>query len=233
MPPPEAHAALLARRDFPVPPDADLTPSERDLLTRSGRWMEALATGAIAHVTPEQERFVKVACGGLPPTTEFERVWAKFADPRMAGARCFATLAQARATAAAVEADYLAARSAVLDAVRDQLAGVDAAFAERVQASVDAVAKSEAAVRALVLQLGQTVRQPGVQVSYHPGRVTWDPEQMERYAAAHPEVRAFRKVGKPFVSLRYLDPEQPRPPQVRQLPPATTSEPPPDVPEPT
>src|SRR5207244_9632442 len=113
-------------------------------LARYGHWMEALATGAIAYVTPEQERFVKAARGELAPTTEFERVWAKFAGPRLVVARSCATLAQARATAAAVEADYLAARSAVLDLVRDQLAAVDAAFVERVQASVDAVAKGEA-----------------------------------------------------------------------------------------
>lgn len=218
MSPPGEHAALLARHDFPIPPGSDFTPAERDLLTRYGRWMEALALGAISAVTPDQERFVRAARGEQPPQSEFERIWDKLAR-RAEVVRTFATLAQARAVAATVEAEYLAARSAVLAAVRDQLAAVDAAFAERVQASIEAVAKSEAAVRALVLQLGQTVRQPGVQVSYCPGRVTWDTEQMDRYATAHPEVRSFRKVGKPWVALKYIDPTSaPAAPLVRQLP---------------
>jgi uncharacterized protein YifE (UPF0438 family) len=206
MPLPGEHAALLARQDFAVPPGGDFTPAERDLLTRYGRWMEALATGGLAPVTAEQERFVKVARGEQPPATEFERIWDKLTRHRAEVARCFATLAQAKATAAAVEAEYTASRSAVLATVRDRLAAVDDVFADRVRESVEAVAAAEAAVRELVLRLGQTVRLAGVQVAYHPGRVTWDTEQMDHYAALHPEVQRFRKVGKPWVAVRYTDP---------------------------
>jgi uncharacterized protein YifE (UPF0438 family) len=219
MPLPGEHAALLARRDFPVPPGGEFTPAERDLLARYGRWMEALATGGLAPVTAEQERFVTVARGEQPPATEFERAWDKLTRHRAEVARCFATLAQARATAATVEAEYTASRSAVLATIRDQLAAIDDVFADRVRASVEAVAAAEAAVRELVLRLGQTVRLAGVQVAYHPGRVTWDNERMEEFAAAHPEVRAFRKVGKPWVALRYTDPGSP-PAAPRQLSPA-------------
>lgn len=221
--PPE-HTALLARRDFPVPHGGDFTSSERDLLTRYGRWMEGLATGRLAAVTPEQQRFVKAARGECDPLTDFEQVWAKLVRHRAEVAACFATLASARATAAAVEAEYTASRSAVLSAVRDQLGEVDAAFADRLRSAIEAVTAAEAAARDLVLRLGQTVRLAGVQVAYHPGRVTWDGERMEQFSQAHPEVRSFRRVGKPWVSLRYLDPDALSVP--RQLPQGDESEPP-------
>jgi uncharacterized protein YifE (UPF0438 family) len=219
--PPE-HTALLARRDFPVPHGGDFAPAERDLLTRYGRWMEGLATGRLPAVTAEQQRFVQAARGECEPLTDFERVWAKLVQHRAEVAACFASLAHARANAAAVEAEYTASRSAVLSAVRDRLAEVDAAFADRLRAAMEAVAASEATVRDLVLRLEQTVRLAGVQVAYHPGRVTWDNERMEQFAQAHPEVRNFRRVGKPWVSLRYLDADALRVP--RPLPPGADTE---------
>jgi uncharacterized protein YifE (UPF0438 family) len=220
--PPE-HTALLARRDFPVPPGGDFTPAERDLLTRYGRWLEGLATGRLPAVTAEQQRFVKAARGEADPLSDFERVWSKLVRHRAEVAACFATLARARATAAAVEAEYTASRSAVLSALRDRLAEVDAAFAERVRSALEAVTAAEAAVRDLVLRLEQTVRLAGVQVAYHPGRVTWDNERMEQFAQAHPEVRSFRRVGKPWVAVRYLDADGL--PVLRQLPPGEAEPP--------
>lgn len=215
---PGVHAILLARRDFPVPPGGDFSPAERDLLTRYGRWLEALATGGVAPATPDQERFIRVARGEEYPATEFERVWEKLVRHRAEVARRFTALAQARAEAAAVEAEYSAARSAILAAIREQLDELDVAFAGRMLEAGEAKAAAEAAVRELVLQLGQSVHLAGIQVAYHPGRVTWDPEKMERYAVFHPEVREFRKVGKPWVSLRFTDapPDGAAP---RQLPP--------------
>ena len=73
---PADHAALLARHDFVIPP-GDFTEPERDLLVRYGRWLEALASGTAAPVTPAQEQFVKVARGEREPETDFERAWVK------------------------------------------------------------------------------------------------------------------------------------------------------------
>jgi uncharacterized protein YifE (UPF0438 family) len=223
---PAEHAALLARRDFVIPP-GDFTEPERDLLARYGRWLDALATGAIAPATPGQEQFVRVARGERDPETDFERAWVKVMQQRAVAvevARTFQALAQARATASAVEAEYLAARAAVMAQVRDQLDAVDEAFANRLKEAADDSAATEQAVRDLVLRLGRGVSLGGIRVAYYPGRVSWDNEKMEVYAQHHPEVLAFRKVGKPWVNLRFVDRDTPAEAGPDALPPAGSAE---------
>ena len=204
---PTDHAAYLARHDFRIPGDG-YTPTEIDLLTRYGRWLEALAAGAIAPMTPGQERFVRSARGEVEPETDFERVWAKVVHKRNAEdevRHAFQALAAARAEAAAADAEYSAARSAVLAQVRNQLDAVDAAFAERIQTAADVAAATEQALRALILKIGKSVSLAGIRATYSSPRVTWDTKGLDAYAHQHPEVNAFRKLGKPTVALRFLD----------------------------
>lgn len=204
---PDDHAAHLARHDFVIPP-GDFTPTEKDLLIRYGRWMEALASGALAPATPGQEQFVRVARGEGEPATDFERVWAKAERERaVAGeaVRLFQALREARVRASEVEAEYHAARQVVLAAVREQLDAVDAEFAEQLQAANEGSAAAEKAVRELVLRLGRNVAVAGIKGFYRNGNVSWDKERMAAYARMHPEVLEFRKVGKPSVALRFDD----------------------------
>ena len=204
---PEDHAAYLAQHDFAIPP-GDFTPAEKELLTKYGRWMEALVSGALSPATPGQEQFVRVARGEGEPGTDFERVWAKLLKERVVGeevTRAFQALRSARAHASEVEAEYLAARQVVLATVREQLDAVDAAFAEQLQAANEGSATTEKAVRELVLKLARTVSIAGVKVAYNAGRASWDAEKMAAYAESHPEVKEFRKVGKPWVAVRFGD----------------------------
>jgi uncharacterized protein YifE (UPF0438 family) len=204
---PEDHAAYLARHDFVGPP-GDFTPTEKELLTKYGRWMEALASGAIAPTTPGQEQFVRVAGGAGDPSTDFERVWRKLLNEREAAKEvvgAFEALRLARAQASEVEAEYLAARQLVLAAVREQLDAVDAAFADQIRDATEGSAAAEKAVRELVLKLARNVSLAGVKVTYNAGRVTWDNEKMAAFAEAHPELKEYRKVGKPWVAVRFGD----------------------------
>jgi hypothetical protein len=170
--------------------------------------MEALASGAIAPTTPSQEQFVRAACGEAEPSTPFELAWTKVRMARAAAdevAQRFHALQAARAHAATIEAEYLAARQAVLAAVREQLDAVDAAFAEEMRSAADAAADAEKQARELVLQLGRSVAVAGIKARYSVGNVSWDNEKMADYARSHPEVLAFRKVGKPWVALKFAD----------------------------
>lgn len=206
---PEDHAAYLARHDFVIPP-GDFTPAEKDLLTRYGRWMEALASGAIAPTTPSQEQFVRAARGGAEPATDFERAWLKVLKEREVAkevVRTFEALRAARAHASEVEAEYLAARQVVLASVREQLDEIDAAFAEQLQGANEASSGAEKAVRELALKLGRSVGIAGIRAVYSSPRVTWDSAKLAAYAESHPEVKEFRKVGKPSVSMRFGDGE--------------------------
>jgi uncharacterized protein YifE (UPF0438 family) len=201
------HAAYLARRDFVIPP-GDFTPDERDLLAKYGRWLEALAAGALAPTTPNQELFVRTARGEREPETAFERAWAKVERERAVGGevtRAFQALGEARKNASRLEAEYLAARAQVLQAVREQLDSVDEVFAEQLRAANDLAAKTEQVVRDLVMRVGRSYSLAGIRATYQKARVSWDNEKLTAYAEQHPDVLAFRKLGKPTVALRFAD----------------------------
>jgi hypothetical protein len=219
---PDDHAALLARRDFQFPP-GDYAPAEGELLAKFGRWLEGLATGAISPLTPGQEQFVECAAGRREPATDFERAWRTVLRNRGVGldvGEAFQRLARARAERAALEEEYAAARSAVLALVKDQLAAVDEEFAPRLADAADAAATAEQAARDVVLRTRKSVHLAGVRATYSAPRVSWDTAKLEAYAQDHPEVLAFRKLGKPFVNLRFLDAPSPAEPAA---PPAETA----------
>jgi uncharacterized protein YifE (UPF0438 family) len=216
---PPDHAALLARHDFVIPP-GEFTEAERAILAKYGRWLEALAAGTITPTTPGQEQFIAVSRSEREPETDFEKAWVSLMRQRAvadAVSRTFLALSQARAERAALEAEYSAARTEVLARVRDQLDGVDEVFAGRLAAAAEAAAAAEQAVRDLILRLGKSVSIGGVRATYSAPRVSWDTKKLDAYAEEHPEVKAFRKVGKPTVALRFVD----KPADAKQAPPAT------------
>src|SRR5690242_4795188 len=80
---PTAHLEYLRRRDYALPSPGAFTADEAATLVRFGRWMEALASGAIEPTTPEQRHFVEAARGAAEPETPFERAWAKLCALRL------------------------------------------------------------------------------------------------------------------------------------------------------
>jgi uncharacterized protein YifE (UPF0438 family) len=203
---PTDHAALLARRDFQLPP-GDYSEAQLELLAKFGRWLEGLANGSISPVTPAQEQFVECARGRREPQTDFEHAWRAVLRNRGIGfdvGDTFRTLAQARAEKARVEEEYEAARRAVLAKVKDELAAVDEAFAQRLAEAAEVATQAEQAARDIVLRTGKSIHLAGIRATYAAPRVSWDTPKLEAYAREHPEVLAFRKLGKPIVSLRFL-----------------------------
>jgi hypothetical protein len=216
---PPDHAALLRQQDFVVPAVEGLTPRERMLLVRYGRWLEGLSSGILKPLTPEQEHFVRVACGDDVPGTEFEHTWVKLSQTRSPGpahgqqgapfvgplevASQLERLAQARRSEAAVQAEYQKRHAAVMEQVRAELESLDAEFSSRLRAANEEVSRLEAEVRKIVLQHGESVKHGGIQAVYVRGRVSWDTRALNRYAETHSELQQFRKVGAPSVSIRY------------------------------
>lgn len=81
MVPPE-HLEHL-RRPFPLGCSAAVFPAdELAALAGYGSWLEALASGAIRPVTPEQEHFLRVDRGEAPPETVCERAWLRLKGRR-------------------------------------------------------------------------------------------------------------------------------------------------------
>ena len=209
---PTEHTALIRRSGYPVAESNTLDEQERELLSRYGYWLEALAKGDLAPVTAEQEQFVEVAHGQAEPHSAFEIAWTKFrrADdstppqvgPLEVGDR-LTRLDAARAAANAVQDEYSARRVAILDQVRGQLDALDAEFADQFHATGNEAARLEREAREAVLAYGASFRHGRVHAVYSRGRVTWDGKRLAQYMETHPEVGEFRKMGTPSVSLRY------------------------------
>lgn len=216
---PIEHTALLRQHDFVIPAHYELDESERLLLLRYGRWLEALSSGTLQALTPEQEHFVRVARGSDEPRTEFERAWVKLSRLRgpfratdslhsesigpMEAAGRVAELAEAKGRASALHAEHQQRRELVMEQVRAQLEAVDAEFGEQLRMADEEVGRLEDEVREAVRQAGQSVKQEGIHAIYMRGRVTWDSRELNRYAEMHPELLEFRRIGNPSVSIRY------------------------------
>jgi hypothetical protein len=209
--PPE-HTALLQRGGFPIPATGDFSDPERDLLSRYGYWMEALASGQIAPFTPEQQHFVRVAQGAEEPNSAFEQAWTRYkqvaAPPQpkvgpLELAACIERLQGGRTAALAAQEEHAARRAAILEQVRPLLEAVDAEFADRLKVTAEELSRLQTEARDAVLTYGASFRHAGVHAVYSRGRVTWDTGELTRYMETHPEVAEFRRIGEPSVSLRF------------------------------
>jgi hypothetical protein len=210
------HSAFLSRHDFVLPPGGDFDDKERALLTRYGRWLEALAEGTIPPLTEEQRHFVQAALGECPPRSAFEAAWLKQRQAREANrgsasigpleaAERVSRLAEAKKAAEALEAEYTIEREAILDQVRSRLTALDEAYSDLLRAAREEVSNQEETVRKAILLVGATAESAGVRAVWCRGRVSWDTAALDRYAADHPEVADFRRVGSPSVQIRYRD----------------------------
>jgi hypothetical protein len=214
---PAEHAALLRRGAYPVHPAASLDDRERELLTRYGYWLEALATGALVPNTPEQIQFVRVARGEGEPRSAFEVAWSKHqgvalpAGPRVGPLELAGRLERlqaARAAARAVEEEYAQRRAAIMEQVQPQLEALEAGFADRLRATGEEASRLEAEAREAVLAFGASFQHAGIHAVYARPRISWDTPGLTQYMETHPEVAEFRRVGKPSVSLRFQAPPE-------------------------
>ena len=116
-------------------------------------------------------------------------------------------LSSVRERLAALPAELNAAIDDLLlfeDALRQQVADVRAQFAAQA-AELTAQAKLlEEAIKASTLLAGHTLKSDGsrLQCVWSKPSVKWNDDKLTGYATAHPEILAFRTVGKPSVAIR-------------------------------
>ena len=86
--------------------------------------------------------------------------------------------------------------------IKAQVEAIEAEFAGKAEAAQGNIAELTEAVKRCVIAQGESVKGAHLQAVYAKGRESWDGKALSGYAAAHPEVLAFRKVGEPSVSIR-------------------------------
>lgn len=95
-------------------------------------------------------------------------------------------------------------RQALLTPIQNELNALEAQFTVLKTTQESLIAATEAEVKADVIALGESVKGTTLHAIYAKGRSSWDSGKLEGFAAAHPEILQFRKIGEPSVSLRVL-----------------------------
>lgn len=112
-------------------------------------------------------------------------------------------LADLKAKADSIRLHYDDLRNEILTPeILAQLAEIDAECQTTIGSLNDGMTQLEAEIKAEVIQAGASVKGANLQAVYNKGRVTWDTKALDGYAAGHPEIMPFRKVGDPSVSIR-------------------------------
>lgn len=71
----------------------------------------------------------------------------------------------------------------------------------RIQSGIDAVTEN---VKSHVKEFKESVKGASLHAVYSGGRTSWDDKALQGYAAAHPEIKQFRKTGEPSVAIRTI-----------------------------
>lgn len=88
--------------------------------------------------------------------------------------------------------------------IRAELDGLEAERATALEALNGGISELTNEIKANVETHGATVKASYLMAVYSKPRVSWDTKGLDGFAVAHPELEAFRKVGKPSVSIRGL-----------------------------
>jgi malate synthase len=92
--------------------------------------------------------------------------------------------------------------SVITPEIKAKIAEIDAEFAPKLEALNEKKAELENILKSSVLHYGTTIKGKYHAFTFTKGRTSWDSKSLEGYAAAHPEILAFRTIGEPSVSVR-------------------------------
>jgi hypothetical protein len=228
------HAEWLKKGGFPVPNDPMLDDADRGILSKFGHWMEALTNGTLKPTTPDQERFLRVHRSEEPASTPFEVAWVKLLAVRHAHTNApaalrpaltdaqlnqmFAALEAVRTEALAAQREMAFRQLDVMATVQPQLDAIEAEMKPRLMRLAERMAAAELAVKQAVLTHGRTYNRGRVKATYYRGAVTFDNKGLQEYAATHPEIEQFKKVGQPRVTIKYESAGDAALPQAEELP---------------
>jgi hypothetical protein len=98
--------------------------------------------------------------------------------------------------------DYDAKRAEILKQIQAELDALDSEYKPILESAEENMAALENEIKTDVLIYGESISGGAYRATYTKGRVSWDNEGMEKYAASHADVLQFRKQGQPIVSLR-------------------------------
>lgn len=108
----------------------------------------------------------------------------------------------ARARVELLNADIETKRKEIMARVQDDLDALTTEYQPMMDAAQADVTYMEQKLKAEVIASGEGVKGEWYHAIYIKGRESWDSKRLDGFAAAHPEVLAFKKIGEPTVSIR-------------------------------
>lgn len=96
----------------------------------------------------------------------------------------------------------LAIDAVMTDEITEKIAEINRQFDSAIDEESKSISGLLEFIKAGVVKIAKTVKSTHKQAVYTSGRVTWDTKALDGYAAAHPEIQPFRKVGEPSVAIR-------------------------------
>ena len=90
------------------------------------------------------------------------------------------------------------------DEIKTQLDDIEVERESSLEAVEDGIKKLTDDVKSNVLEEGESVKADFLHAVWAKGRRGWDGDGLDGYMVAHPEIKAFRSVGDPSVSIRVV-----------------------------
>jgi hypothetical protein len=91
---------------------------------------------------------------------------------------------------------------AIPEEVKAKVADIEAGYNDQIGIAQTNIASVAADIKAAVLAFGQSVKSERKNAVFSKGRVSWDTKGLDGFAVANPAILAFRKEGKPSISIR-------------------------------
>jgi len=86
--------------------------------------------------------------------------------------------------------------------VKERIAEIEAEFEPKIDSVTQNIIDLTGYIKRAVSEIGKSVKGARLHAVWSKGRISWNTRALDGYAAAHPEIEQFRKVGKPSVSIR-------------------------------
>ena len=86
--------------------------------------------------------------------------------------------------------------------IKAQIAAIEEEFEPGFEAIDNNISDLSKAIKLEVIGLGETVRGDHLQAVWSKARISWDTKGLDGYMVAHPELKQFKKIGNPSVSIR-------------------------------
>ena len=92
--------------------------------------------------------------------------------------------------------------SVYTEEIRQKVNEIEAEFAPKAEGLTKTIAETESAIKAEVIQSGETAQGDTLEAVFTNGRTSWDTKGLDAAIKVLPQLEQFKKQGDPYVTIR-------------------------------